>query len=233
MSSTMIADVLELQPFSISSVSPKPTPEITNHASQNHSPIKTSTTPETTPTNPPDTTPSLSNLQLTLTILQPCAINFFGSFSSGIITVGLPHIASTAPSALAAKADEEIFERFPLLRDQPEITPRCKTENAKAVQDEDMTPYRLFRFMVPPKYIHKRNFAVAGAMLSFGQPISAQLQALWITSYFEDSLAVPLIDHQVEYSAELFSRFGRWRPRVWIIWLYFFREANIWIWHTI
>lgn len=39
--------------------------------------------------------PALSKLQQVLTILQPCAINFFGSFSSGIITVGLPTIASS------------------------------------------------------------------------------------------------------------------------------------------
>lgn len=39
--------------------------------------------------------PSLSTLSLTLTILQPSLINFFGSFSSGMITVGLPLIASS------------------------------------------------------------------------------------------------------------------------------------------
>ncbi|KAF2035703.1 MFS general substrate transporter [Setomelanomma holmii] len=37
----------------------------------------------------------VSNLKLTLTILQPCVINFFGSFTSGTITVGLPTIASS------------------------------------------------------------------------------------------------------------------------------------------
>jgi MFS family permease len=37
----------------------------------------------------------LSNLQLVMTILQPSLINFFGSYASGIITVGLPVIASS------------------------------------------------------------------------------------------------------------------------------------------
>ncbi|KAF2819985.1 MFS general substrate transporter [Ophiobolus disseminans] len=37
----------------------------------------------------------LSKLQLTLTILQVTSVNFFGSFTSGIITVGLPAIASS------------------------------------------------------------------------------------------------------------------------------------------
>ncbi|QKX53132.1 uncharacterized protein TRUGW13939_00206 [Talaromyces rugulosus] len=37
----------------------------------------------------------LSKLQLAMTILQPSLINFFGSFTTGIITVGLPVIASS------------------------------------------------------------------------------------------------------------------------------------------
>ncbi|KAH7397040.1 major facilitator superfamily domain-containing protein [Phaeosphaeria sp. MPI-PUGE-AT-0046c] len=39
--------------------------------------------------------PPLSTLSLTMTILQPSLINFFGSFASGIITVGLPLIAAS------------------------------------------------------------------------------------------------------------------------------------------
>jgi MFS family permease len=37
----------------------------------------------------------LSKLQLVMTIFQPSLINFFGSFTTGIITVGLPTIASS------------------------------------------------------------------------------------------------------------------------------------------
>ncbi|KAH6970560.1 hypothetical protein BKA56DRAFT_622237 [Ilyonectria sp. MPI-CAGE-AT-0026] len=65
--------------------------------------------------------------------------------------------------------------------------------------------------MVPPKYIHKRNFAVAGAMLSLGQPVAAQIQAIWITAFFDRSLDVPESVEEVEYSAELFARYGKWR----------------------
>ncbi|KAF2015188.1 MFS general substrate transporter [Aaosphaeria arxii CBS 175.79] len=38
---------------------------------------------------------ALSNFQLVMTILQPSVINFFGSFTSGMLTVGLPVIASS------------------------------------------------------------------------------------------------------------------------------------------
>lgn len=125
--------------------------------------------------------------------------------------LGLPHIASTVPSSLAVRADEEIFTRFPMLRDQPNITPKNKIQNRNGGQEHDISPYRLFRFMVPPKYIYKRNFAVAGVMLSFGQPVSAQIQALWITSYMTGTLSVPSNIDEIQYNTELFSRYSRWR----------------------
>ena len=52
-----------------------------------------------TTTTPP---PTASNLQITLTILQPSLINFLCSFTNGLITVGLPIIATalSLPRAL-------------------------------------------------------------------------------------------------------------------------------------
>ncbi|KAH6970539.1 hypothetical protein BKA56DRAFT_678521 [Ilyonectria sp. MPI-CAGE-AT-0026] len=122
--------------------------------------------------------------------------------------LGLPHTTDETPSQLAIKADEEILQRFPMLKDQPDITPKNKGRTTRSGQI--VTPYRLFRLMVPPKFINKRNFAVAGAMLSLGQPVSAQMQGLWITSYLDGTLNVPSFE-EAEYSAELFSRFGKWR----------------------
>ncbi|CAI6038726.1 unnamed protein product [Clonostachys chloroleuca] len=125
--------------------------------------------------------------------------------------LGLPH-AFTETSPLACAADEEIFRHFPALKDQPDVFPKNKSKRHRPVSEEvSLSPYRLFRFMVPPKYIHQRNFAVAGAMLSFGQPISAQTQGLWITSYLDGTLRVPESLEEVEYSAELFMRYSHWR----------------------
>ncbi|KAH7012968.1 hypothetical protein EDB80DRAFT_834684 [Ilyonectria destructans] len=125
--------------------------------------------------------------------------------------LGLPHLASAAPSQSAIKADEEILERFPMLKDQPDLFPKSKSKRLPVDEGLSVTPYRLFRFMVPPKYIHKRNFVVAGAMLSLGQPISAQVQGLWITSYLDGTLNVPESVDEVDHSAELFSRYGKLR----------------------
>lgn len=126
--------------------------------------------------------------------------------------LGLPHIAGSAASPLALKADIEIFERFPILKDQPDVFPKNKNPRHRPIEaDLAYTPFRLFRFMVPPKYIHKRNFAVAGAMLSLGQPISATMQGLWITAYLDGTLRMPATVEEAEYSTELFVRFGKYR----------------------
>lgn len=132
--------------------------------------------------------------------------------ASLIPDLGLPHVADAAPSALSIKADKEILTRFPMLSNQPNVYPKRKNFRNPLVDAEvATTPFRLYRFMVPPKYIHKRNFAVAGAMLSLGQPISAQIQGLWITSYLDGTLDVSQSTEEVEYSTELFVRYSKWR----------------------
>jgi MFS family permease len=47
------------------------------------------------PSGAPASHQNPSKLRITLTILQPCLVNFFSSFTSGIITVALPAIASS------------------------------------------------------------------------------------------------------------------------------------------
>ncbi|KAH5989093.1 hypothetical protein HBI84_191480 [Parastagonospora nodorum] len=83
MSSTMTIEAIELQPLPSG---PKPASEHSNHET---------ITPLNMPSDPISEFQSLSKLQLTMTILQPSLVNFFGSFTSGIITVGLPIIASS------------------------------------------------------------------------------------------------------------------------------------------
>ncbi|KAH6970561.1 hypothetical protein BKA56DRAFT_678544 [Ilyonectria sp. MPI-CAGE-AT-0026] len=42
--------------------------------------------------------------------------------------LGLPHPVSDIPTELAAKADDDILTRFPILKDQPDVTPKRKTK---------------------------------------------------------------------------------------------------------
>lgn len=99
MSSTVTTDVVELQPLPAASFpnssGPKETFELSNRLSESREAVNSpSALEDTTVTTTPEARP-LSKLQLTMTILQPSLINFFGSFTSGIITVGLPAIASS------------------------------------------------------------------------------------------------------------------------------------------
>jgi hypothetical protein len=121
--------------------------------------------------------------------------------------LGLPTDFDISRSELTQRADAEILEKFPSLKDQPKVT-----ANRHAVDAESRkTPYRLYRYMVPPATVYSRNFAVAGAVLSLGSVINAQMQALWITAYLDGSLDLPKSTNEIEYSTELSTRFGHWR----------------------
>lgn len=99
MNSTVTIDVIELQ-----SISPTAIPNASStkdffQPSDAHSigreGVVLSNTPAHASLTPSEEEILMSNLQLTMTILQPSLVNFFGSFTSGIITVGLPIIASS------------------------------------------------------------------------------------------------------------------------------------------
>jgi MFS family permease len=95
MSSTMtITEVIELQPFPVvaipnASVSKDTFEPLNRETFNSHNALEDASIPV------PSDQRSLSNLQLVMTILQPSTINFFASYASGIITVGLPVIASS------------------------------------------------------------------------------------------------------------------------------------------
>ncbi|PMD44897.1 FAD/NAD(P)-binding domain-containing protein [Hyaloscypha variabilis F] len=121
--------------------------------------------------------------------------------------LGLPTDFDDSRTDLTRVADAEILERFPSLRNQPEVTAKRHAVDIKTRK----TPYRLYRSMVPPATAYERNFAIAGAVLSLGSVINAQMQALWITAYLDGSLELPKSMDEIEYSTELSTRFGHWR----------------------
>lgn len=98
MASTMITEVMELQPLPVigfpNSSGSKHTVEPSNRLSERSEAVNLPDFPEDDPVTTLEGRP-LSKLKLVMTILQPSLINFFGSFTTGIITVGLPVIASS------------------------------------------------------------------------------------------------------------------------------------------
>ena len=158
--------------------------------------------------------------------------------------LGLPHVFSDQTisddgakagepvftKAAVARADDEILRRFPRLRNQPvqnkNLQPLLAPGGALSSPDAvtpstPLTPYTLYRFMLPPTraFVQRRDIAFAGVVMNFSIPLMAQLQALWITALFDGTLpqnVVPPADDadalaRLQYTTVLTSRFGKWR----------------------
>lgn len=166
--------------------------------------------------------------------------------------LGLPHLPDNNDleplftNEMVARADEEIFSRFPRLRNQPVINKRYKsmpeteglsTSDETNPQQDRLTPWTLYRFMVPPspRFLMTRDIAFIGYFSSFSSGLSMYPQALWICAFLDDQLppsVMPsrktLLDRksklkgenagekgktveQMRYETVLQARFGKWR----------------------
>lgn len=141
-------------------------------------------------------------------------------------SLGLPHKPSsefaTSLSAQISRADEEILKRFKRLGNQPSINPHYKSlvdtqslSDSTYVEDERFKFFRLYRFMIPPAFLHTRDIAFAGNLMTISTTLVAQTQALWITAFFSPSSSISPLEHsslaETEYKTILHARFGRWR----------------------
>ncbi|TVY34138.1 FAD-dependent monooxygenase [Lachnellula occidentalis] len=126
-----------------------------------------------------------------------------------VIELGLPNDHGPSSNEFTSDIDAEIMSRFPFLKNQPNVTPK-RDPGKILIQDKEM-PYRLYRYMIPPARANTRNFAVAGAILTFQHPTAAQIQALWILAYLDGTLPLERSMEELKYETEKFARFGRWR----------------------
>lgn len=156
--------------------------------------------------------------------------------------LGLPHQPSEkAPKEdlanqqdLLDKADAEILRRFPRLKDQPvwnkDYVPVTETKGIDSkdavTPSKPTTPYMLHRFVVPAseRFLRTRDFAVVGMSGNFSNTISAHMQGLWISAYFQGLLAkdpaTAVGDEKamqdLRYQTVLHNRWGKWRyPTDW------------------
>ncbi|KAB5540322.1 hypothetical protein GE09DRAFT_253769 [Coniochaeta sp. 2T2.1] len=164
--------------------------------------------------------------------------------------LGIPHTPAqdnTEPlftPDMIDRADKEILARFPRLKDQPvqnkKLIPLLESEGLstkdKLNPSTPLTPYTLYRFMVPPtaSLLGKRDIAFAGVLMNFSVPLMAHAQSLWVNAYFDGLLPASVIPASVNvnptttspksddtgkaktvddirYETVLFSRFGKWR----------------------
>ncbi|KAJ2961270.1 hypothetical protein NQZ79_g3527 [Umbelopsis isabellina] len=141
--------------------------------------------------------------------------------------LGLPWSKDILDQQLVKDADDEIFNRFPRLRDQPTINPKYKPISNES--DVFVShPFRLTRFMIPPSMIKERSIAFMGMTSTIDTTIVAQAQALWATAYFNDKLSVVANAHRpskadaftkdndsemtdIEWETALHTQFCKWR----------------------
>ncbi|ERT01079.1 hypothetical protein HMPREF1624_02317 [Sporothrix schenckii ATCC 58251] len=155
--------------------------------------------------------------------------------------LGLPHAPAAdsgdepvwTPSAVA-RADEEILARFPRLAHPPvqnkALAPLLASgglSSADAVTPSTpLTPYTLYRFVLPPaeRFVRRRDIAFAGVVMNFSVALSAQLQALWILALFDGTLPAAVVPpatappaafaqglDALQYATVVAARFGKWR----------------------
>ncbi|KAJ9149112.1 FAD/NAD(P)-binding domain-containing protein [Pleurostoma richardsiae] len=156
--------------------------------------------------------------------------------------LGIPHAPAsskgepTFTDELVDRADKEILSQFPRLKDQPiqnkNLTPLLENKGISTTDainpSTPLTPYTLFRFIVPPssRFLQTRDIAFSGILMNFSVPLVMHAQSLWITAFFDGELPASVIPplastsdseeqavalERLRYETVLYSRFGKWR----------------------
>ncbi|KAJ9617259.1 hypothetical protein H2200_000980 [Cladophialophora chaetospira] len=109
---------------------------------------------------------------------------------------------------LTKEADKAILQRFPSLKTQP----ARKTQIAQTMQERLNQPFRMYRFMIPPAMVPRRNLAFAGMLSCITTSVVATVQALWICAFFDGRLdRLPSSQDDIRWQTVLHSQFGKWR----------------------
>ena len=124
--------------------------------------------------------------------------------------MGLP----VKPQKLSSKSDAAraaVLSKFPMLRRQPNITPRRSTLEENSADSN--VSYKLYRYTVPPSHWEKRSICFMGAFLALGVPVSSQCQSIWISAYLHGELPrqEDLTDEKIEWETELQTWYHRLR----------------------
>jgi hypothetical protein len=146
-------------------------------------------------------------------------MTFTNQGGSGIdVQLGLPYHSDEPESEDPAlqQADAEILSRFPMLKNQPKMNPKLKPLAGPETEARDLNrPFNLYRFMVPPAFIHDRSIVFNGMIQTICTPMVAQAQALWLTAYLNGQLKMvddsKTLEDTVARETVLHARFGKWR----------------------
>lgn len=103
---------------------------------------------------------------------------------------------------LDTKADKEILDRFPYLRNPP---------SRKIPYKQNVSPFRLYRGIAPPSLTANSGHSLAYVKMvhSTSNVIIAETQALWVHAYLTGKLKIDTSD--VYRQTALLSRYGKHR----------------------
>ncbi|KAH7012110.1 uncharacterized protein B0I36DRAFT_256916 [Microdochium trichocladiopsis] len=116
--------------------------------------------------------------------------------------------------ALIRKADKKLFAKLPILKAQPvKQLEDTTTKQNLASGKVDSEPRRYYRFIVPSQATSSRNIAFAGGISTTSTALTAHLQGLWITAFFDGNLdrSPPADKRAVVDEIIRHTQFEKWR----------------------
>lgn len=156
----------------------------------------------------------------------------------GIPSAEFSRVQTEIWERLNARADIEIFERFPKLQTGAQVDQRSLVEEQEVVPSvqttergkplKQVSPWRLFRGIAPPS-LHTRDLVFLGNVIQLQGALRSEISSLWAYAYLYDKLIAPLasitrpsvlLHHpnggkaergKILYDTALFNRFGKWR----------------------
>ncbi|KAL2854078.1 hypothetical protein BJX68DRAFT_232778 [Aspergillus pseudodeflectus] len=85
---------------------------------------------------------------------------------------------------LVKQTCQELYTRLPMLQTAPaRRTYRTKDAQGEHINETVLHPFRLARFMVPPKLWDDHSITILGTVTTFNTPLVTEVQALWALVY--------------------------------------------------
>ncbi|KAJ5355551.1 monooxygenase [Penicillium cataractarum] len=99
--------------------------------------------------------------------------------------IGFPWAADPIDQELIRQAREDIHTRLPMLHTGPESRTYHTNDAEGQIHTSEtvLHPFRLARFIVPPRLWDDHSIAFLGTVTTFNTPLVAEVQALWALVY--------------------------------------------------
>ncbi|KAL3492446.1 hypothetical protein BJX62DRAFT_236264 [Aspergillus germanicus] len=124
--------------------------------------------------------------------------------------LGFPWAADSLDQDLVKETRKEIYERLPMLRTAPgSRSYRAKDAEGEHINETVLHPFRLARFIVPPRLWNDHSIAMLGIVNTFNTSLVTEVQALWALVYLNngDKLRNPQTEESIVRETALHTEF--------------------------